>query len=385
MRNRVLLLVISLLTILLVGCGASDETNQAGEGLPVTVAKATQGKLQGTIGITGKIEAVQSANVVCKVPGKVASISVDIGSTVTAGQLLLSLDARDLAAAVTQAEASVAAAQAQVETARAAIETAQVTYDAAKKNYDRGLELVKAQAISQYEFDNNYEKPYKLAQTGLASAKAALNSAQSQVTVAQAGLQKAQVAYNESLVTAPISGVVTARNVNPGEMATTTSPVVTIVNLDKVVVKASVNEEQVNKLKTGEKVMVRVAAVSEKPLEGKVTNISLAADPQTKAYTVKVQLDNPQHLLKPGMFAEVMVNDSQDQGLIVPRQAVIPEKENHFVFVVENGVAKKRMVEVKLADDKNVLISSGLKEGEEVVSSGQASLKEGQKVYVKGK
>ncbi|MBO8137996.1 MAG: efflux RND transporter periplasmic adaptor subunit [Desulfotomaculum sp.] len=238
-------------------------------------------KEQKEINFSGKIKAVQSADLVSKVPGKVDRVHVDIGSEVKAGQVLVSLSADDLAA--------------NVEAAAAAVEKAQVEYELAQQNYQRGKELFANNAISEAAYQNQYEGPFKRAQVGLKTA--------------EAGLKKAKAAYEDMFLKAPFAGVITARNINPGEMASQQQALVTLVNLDRVVVEGSVDEYQVNKLKTGQVAKIKVPAIPGKIFEGKVTNIALAADPGTKSYTVKVQVDNRDRQLKPGMFAEVHIDN----------------------------------------------------------------------------
>lgn len=411
MRRRGFFLLTGLLISLLIITGCGNNTGNTKDAAnPVHVAKVQQGQLTDGAGFSGKLEAVESANVAPKIAGKVAGVAVDIGSQVAAGDLLVSLDAQDLAAAVAQAQAGVNSSQAAVGTAQAAIAGAragiaeaqaklqvdQVSYNTAKADYDRGQALLQAGALSQSDFDNNYDKPYKSAAAALTADQAAIqaaqaataqteeaaNQAQAGVAQAQAGLQAAQVTYDESRITSPIDGVVTAKNVNPGEMASPSAAVVTVVNLDKLVVKASINDDTVNKLHTGETLQVKISAVSDKPFTGTVTNISDAADPSTKAFPIKVTLDNKNHVLKPGMFAEVLIPGDGPVSLLVPRKAVVSSGSNSYVYVVENGVARKRTVKVGNSDGINTIVTSGLKEGETVITSGQDSLQDGAKVSV---
>ncbi|GAB6158760.1 efflux RND transporter periplasmic adaptor subunit [Desulfotomaculum varum] len=278
-RNVLTALLLSAL-VFLYGCNqpAGNNPQTAGEKAPTPAAVAEKTK-QTIISFSGKIEAVQWSNLVSKVAGKVAAVHVDMGSFVKKDQLLVSLAAEDKAAEVTEAIAQV--------------DSAKVEYELAQKSYQRGKELLAAQAISQADYDNLYEGPYKKAEVKLRSA--------------QAALQKKQIAYDDMFIKAPFAGVITAKNINPGEMAGTQTPILTLVNLDRVVIRGTVDEHHINKLKVGQQVQIKVAAVSDQPFTGQISNIAMAADPQTKAFPVKIQVANPNHLLKPGMFAEVTI------------------------------------------------------------------------------
>jgi cobalt-zinc-cadmium efflux system membrane fusion protein len=167
-------------------------------------------------------------------------------------------------------------------------------------------------------------------------------------------------------------------------MASLAVPLISLVNLNKVVVKINVGEELINKLVIGKKVPVKIKAVSAKPFSGMVVNIAASADPQVKTYPVKLHLDNPAHLIKPGMFAEVNLGLEQLKKLLLPVEAVVKDQQDRdMVWVVENGMVKSRLIKTGDSDAKQVVIQSGLAENEEVVIAGAESLKEGQKVMVK--
>jgi len=352
-----LLAVFVVLSVALAGCGGGTAARDGGkdEAVPVVTAAAKMGVLSDGSTLSGRLQALNSADVVPKVGGKVGEIRVDVGSRVKKGEVMVVLDAPELAAAVQQAEAGLAAAEAKFEVSRA--------------NYERGKALLEEGAISQAEFDGKFALVYK--------------ADKEQVEMSRAQLEAARANYSNSIITAPIDGVVTERNINPGEMASPAMPVVAIVNLDKVVVQANVSEDLVNRLEVGQEVKVRVAAASDKPFTGKITNIALAADRVTRAFPVKIQIDNADHVLKPGMFAEVELGGGT-KALLVPRDAVMSGEKGDFVFVVEDGTAKRREVVAGASDGKNIVIASGLEEGEEVVVVGQHYLEDGVKVNTDG-
>lgn len=351
-------LLFVLVVFLAAGCGKKQAGNedQESSAVPVVTASAGNGALDTRDVVSGKLEALASAKVVPSgTGGKVAGVRVDIGSRVQAGQVVVVLENDMQAASLNEA--------------RARVNMARTAFKIASDNYERGKQLLAQGAIAQATFDIQYEQVYEQARQGLAQA--------------EAGLNMAAESYEYTIIKSPISGIVTARNVNPGEMASPGVPVVTVVNLDKVVVQATVAEDLINKIKQGQVVDVLVEAVSATPFKGVVTNIAPAADPVSKAFPIKIQIDNPDHVLKPGMFAEVQLTGERKEALLVPREAVVKSNGRDIVWVVQDGKAASRPVTTGDSDGEKIEIKTGLKAGERVVVSGQDMLRENARVEVK--
>jgi cobalt-zinc-cadmium efflux system membrane fusion protein len=363
--------------LVLAGCGKKETGTGEGEiSVPVRVAKVEKGTLADTAVVSGKLEALAASDVVPGGQGgKVYTVNVKLGDRVSKGQTLVTLEYDALAAAVQQAEQGVAQAE-------AALQLAKITYEQAKANYERGKQLYESGAIplaGQTGFETAFEIPYKQAKIDYEQIKPAA------LETARAALVMAKENYNHAFIRSPISGVVTAINVDPGELASPASPVpvVSVVNLDKVVVNATVTEGQINKIKQGQKVPVLVSAVSAEPFTGVITNIALAADPVSKAYPIKVQIDNPEHIIKPGMFAEVHLTSEKKETLIVPREAVVKIGGRDTVWVVEENRAASRVVAAGISDGEKIEIKEGVEAGQQVVVSGQDTLKENAPVEIK--
>ncbi|NPV89280.1 MAG: efflux RND transporter periplasmic adaptor subunit [Firmicutes bacterium] len=355
--------------ILIAGVFAFVISNQkTGNGLAVTTVKAAMVSRDGGASYNGKLEAQASANVVSKVAGKVGSVSVDVGSQVREGDVMVTLEANELAASVAQAQATLAVA-------RSSRESALIDYEIQKSSYARGKELFEQKIISPADFDSRYDQPFKKAEEN------ALNLTEAQVRQAGAALQLAQANYANSIITSPIDGVVTARSINPGELASTSAVIVSVANLDKVYAVVTVGEEVINKLQEGSQVPVMVAAVADQPIAGTITNIAQAISSTTKGYQVKILLENPDHHLKPGMFCEVKLGVGVNQmEMTVPKTAVFSEDGKDFVWVVNGATAHKQEVVLGLVDPVKAVIRNGLTEGQEVVATGADTLKEGSSV-----
>lgn len=335
----------------------------------VYTVKAASLQQQTGTNFSGKLEAGESANVVAKITGKVGAIKVDVGSPVKAGDILAVLEGKELAASVEQARAS-------LEIVHSDWETSRLDYEVQKDNFERNQALVAAGALSQSEFDNKYAIPYAKAKEKV------LRGAQAQVRQAEANLQAAEANYGYCTISSPITGIVAAKNINVGELANSEITLFSVVNIDKVFVMASIGEEKINQVHVGESVAVRVDAAADKPFPGIVTNVSPAAGLATKTYLVKVQIDNGNHLLKPGMFAEVLWDSPESAAVVIPKTALFTENGESYVWIVKDGLVSKQAVRTGQADTTSITIKSGLTNGQEVVIYEPESLAEGMKVTV---
>jgi len=375
-QARFLILPLAALAALwLSGCG----TTTASAPPAVETAVVARGQLSNNVQVSGKLAPVQSADLFTLAAGRVATVNVDVGSTVRAGQVLLTLDSATQAAAVEQARAAVAQAQ-------AAEQADQVAFDTARTNYLRGQALLAQGAIAQggqYGFDNAYKLPYQQADVKLHQVDpAALQAAQAQ-------LQSAQAAYNLTVLTAPFDGVITARNVDPGAMSAGPpaipgeTPLLVEVQLNPIYAAVNVGEDQVNGLQVGQQAQVRVSGVSDQSLTGTVSHVAAAANPDNKTYLVEVTLPNPDGTLKPGMFASVTFNEDNAGYLLVPNQAVVHQGSDTSVWVVgKDQTVQKRSIQTGATDGQKTVVDDGLAAGDVVVVSGQQGLTPGEKVAV---
>lgn len=368
MRRKLLVAVLTgVLALTAVGCGQkADSTANKVEATPVKVAKVDKGKVVNTVTVTGKVTAGMEVNVVPKVPGKTASVLVDVGQRVTKGQVLLRLETSDI-------EAQLKSAQAALAVQKSLGDQAAIRYRDALDNYNRMQYLFSQGAVSQTTLDS--------AKVSLDQAQASYNpsggNSQTSASIrqAQAGIDALRVQLSNMVITSPTDGIIAARNIEPGEMASSASPVFTIVNTDRMIVESNLAESEVNLASVGEQVNVMVKAVRDVPYIGKVLSVSPSANAQTKAFPLRVQLENKDANLKSGMIAEVILNTKAKDGvLLVPKEAVMDRVNKKVVFVVDKGAAREKTVTVGLSDDANIEITSGLKEGDQIVVDGQQLL-----------
>lgn len=394
-----------LASLLAAGCGASRPA-AAPETKAVTAVPAARATISVSVEYAARIRPKHEIVVSPKAAGRVASVRADVSQPVRRGQVLFTLETRDYEAQSRQAQAALESARAnltrtsdsslssQVIQAKAAVDQAQVQYTDAKDLADRMDKLFAQGSISRQQRDDARARADS-ARISLDTARQSLSLIQdkggpqstgvasTQVDQAQAAAELAQSQLDNAVVTSPITGVVASRAVDPGELVASGSPAFVVIDVSSVTAEASVDEAMVARIRPGEPVPVSAEAAGGGTLAGVVDTVSPAADPRTQGYLVKIRIDNPGNALRPGMLARVSFPvERRTQVLSVPSQALVTESGVQFVYVAAAGVVKKTPVQTGISDETRTEITSGLSEGDLVITEGQSFLNEGEKVTV---
>ncbi len=388
--------------------------------LPVQTARVELGDIEATIETSGTIAVREEADVAAKIPGRVASVVVDEGDTVRAGQVVVKLEQDDILAQLAQAKAAVQAAEAARGAARAQLtalrtgartqerkqaenavsqatanfENAQKTYDRMKKLYDMGaiskeqMDLVQMQyEIAKAQYDSAQEQ-LSLVNEGpraedIEAAEHRLQQAEAGVAQARAALELVQVQLANTLIKSPVSGHISRRMIEPGEMAAPGVPLLHVVNNQTAYVEVSIPNVQIGKVKVGTAAEITVDGVPALSLVGRVTEVNPASDPASRSRRVKISIESPPPEVKPGMFARVSLAVERRCGVVVlPRHVVIHKGGHDYVMVRDGNMGREREVTLGLANQEQVEVTGGLRPGEEVVVVGHELLKDGDPIEV---
>ncbi|WP_206811054.1 efflux RND transporter periplasmic adaptor subunit [Paradesulfitobacterium ferrireducens] len=371
LKKAAAVLAAFLLLGLVSGCG-SQSTPATGSSenkyIPVEVQPAEKKTLTSVTTLSGKVLADKDVPVVPKMPGKVVDVKVKVGDRVNQGAVLLTLDREDLQKQVAQAEAGLKIAQSNLDAAKEKLDNAKLNLERTKVLYEAG-EVSKSQ----------------LEQAELAASDKSLAVVEAQVNQAQVGYEQALSSLNNAVLTSPISGMVAQVNVEAGEMASNAQPAVTIVASSTVMVELNITENIVNSISKGQKVKVNIPAASDSPFEGIIESISPATDARTQLYPVKIKVDNPEGLIKAGMFAKAeLTTKVRENVLSVPSEAVILKNGKQVVYVVVGEQAVEKEVGLGLDTGTEVEITQGLSDKENVIIKGQNYVEAGSKVKVVG-
>ncbi len=388
----------------LAACGRTRPA--AAPPLAVTVARVQRSSISVSLDVPARIKPKQEIVVAAKVGGRVASVLADVSQVVRRGQVLFTLETRDYESQARQARAALDSARgnltrtsdsslsSQVIQAQAAFDQARVQNDDARDFSDRMQKLFTAGTVARQQRDDAKARADSAAialdaarqNLSLLQEKSGPQStgvASSQVDQAQAAADLAESQLSNATIVSPLAGVVASRAVDPGEMVSAGSPAFVVIDVSSVTAEASVDEALVRKVRPGERVPVSADAAGSGSLTGIVQTVSPAADPRTQGYAVKIRIDNPGDVLRPGMLARVSFPvDSRTGILVVPSQALITDSGVQNVYVVEAGAVKRIAVQTGISDEAVTEITAGLSEGALIITEGQSFLNEGEKVTI---
>ncbi len=403
-KSRVLLPAACILA--LIGCSSKpDSETEAQPVTPVQVAVAKRGSIAHIVTAEAVLYPLKQANITPKISAPVQKFLVQRGDHVREGQLLAILEDRDLQAAAQESKNLYQQAEASYENTKAAtmpddlvkaktdVQSAQQALDAANVVYKNRLQLFKEGALAhklvddakvalvqaQSQFDTSRQHLTSLETVG---RSAQLKSAQAQMEAAKAHYESAEAQLSYAEVRSPMSGIVSDRPVNIGEMASSGSALLSIVDISQVVARANIPVQEAADMHIGDPATISGGGVT---LTGKITVVSPAVDPNTTTLQVWVGAPNPEERMKLGVTVQIAVNigDIKD-ATIVPVSALLASDEGGEKVMIAgaDALAHESKVETGVRDGDNVQILSGVKPGDQVITEGGLGLEDKSKIEV---
>ena len=377
---------ISLLLALAVvwsSCGGSIKPGVAPVDHPVvtgvTVATAVSQTVPDYTEAVGTVRSANTSMISTKVMGEVREVRVKEGDRVRAGQLLMVLDDRDVAAQLEKAQAG----RQEVDQALAEVEQGIRAADAnrqfAQATYNRFKELYDKKSVSRQEFDE-VEAKYKGADAAYQSMLAKKQQVLAKTRQVGADISTARTFLSYTHITSPQDGVVTQKMVDVGSMASPGMPLLVVDDVRHYRLEASVGEDVAGALHVNDEVLINLGALGSSPVKAEIAEIVPAVDPMTRTSTIKINLpSNP--AIRSGIYGAVEIPRGTKSGIFLPRQAVRQRGELEFVMVVGgDGIAQMRLVKTNPSTHGQVEIVSGLTPGERVVVGGADRVSDGSRI-----
>jgi multidrug efflux pump subunit AcrA (membrane-fusion protein) len=400
--------VVLALAALSISCGrtpAKANANAANAGatpeaITVTSAAAIVRQLPRFIEATGSLGADEQTDVAPNVGGRVASVSVDLGSYVQKGAPLVRLDPADAKLRLEQLQAQAQQAQSAVRQAEekiglrpnqqfdparvAEVGSAKAALDLAEKQLRRFDKLIESGDVSRAQYDQQKAQRDQLQQqyeAALAAARqnyAGIATARAAARAAEAQVAQASKSIADTTIYAPISGYVSERPADVGEYVTTASKIATIVRTNPLRLRIDIPEQYITLIRPGQTVAVTTSAYADRAFNGRIARISPNVTAASRTLTVEADVENGESLLKPGQFATVRIQLPQPEpAVLIPASAVRTQETTSHVFVLNNGHVEDRLVQLGQTEGELVEIKNGIREGELVATSNVEELKDG--------
>jgi len=395
------------IAVLAIACGGSkaNVTREPSTPAPpvavdVTTAPAIMRELPRFFEASGSLAGDQQTDVAPSIAGKVTAVGVELGSYVRRGQMLVRLDDVDSKLRVEQAQAQLDQAKAALRQAEEKVgvrpgqnfdvnrvpevANARVALELAEKNLRRAEKLIESGDVSRSNYDQQraqrdqlkevYEAALSLARqnfAAVATARANVANAETQL-----GLARRNLSY--ALVFSPIDGYVAERTADLGEYVSPSSKVATIVRINPLRIRIDVPEQAIPEVSVGQSVSVTTSAWPDKNFSGRIARISPSVSANSRTLTVEAEVENSSGVLKPGQFASVRILQSRPQpAVLVPVRAVKTESGVSRVFVIKDGHAQQRLVQLGQTEGDLIEVKGGIGADEQVATSNVDQLSDG--------
>jgi RND family efflux transporter MFP subunit len=347
-----------------------------GQRLPMTVetAQVKRADMSNEVTVVGNLIGAQTVEAGPKVAGRLETVTVRLGDRVNRGQTIATVEDREIQEQVKQAKASYDVSAATIRQREADLRLAQT-------NLDRSRNLFERQLIPKQTFDDTDSR--------FQAAVAQLDLARAQFAQAQARLDELKINLSNTNITSPVSGFVGKRSLDPGAWVTPNAPFISVVDIGIVRLVANIVEKDIRRITSGLAADVEVDAYPGEKFVGHVAHIAPVLDPATRTGQIEVEIANPNFRLKPGMYAKVaFIVDKKNNALVIPTAALVDLGGSRGVFTAsatEQGqVASFKKIDVGIVNQTLAEVTSGLAEGDHIVTTGAAALREGDRILLPG-
>jgi RND family efflux transporter MFP subunit len=325
------------------------------------------------------VQAGLTANLSGKYAGKVREMRVREGAQVKKGDTLVILDQAQSLAGLHQAEAALSEARKALAAALSSRDAARAAKQLALATYERYQNLKRSESVGVQEFDE-VEARHRQADSALMQAEGLVEATSARIKQAEASVASARVIVEDMVITAPYDGIISARLVDEGVLASPGTPLLTIETANDYRADTVLAESYIEHVRLQQKVLVRIPALNDEALEGKITTIVPSADERSRSFLLKVKLP-PHGQVRSGMFARVQIPLGATPYLLVSKKAVFTRGQLTGLHLVDSeNVAHFHLIRTGRTFGDLVEVLAGLKEGDRYVESPPLDLREGDRV-----
>ncbi len=305
---------------------------------PVIAVPVVRKTISEYLEATTTLEAERQIDVPAASPGQVTGVFTEVGQRVTSGEVLASLDRREILLEVKEAE---------------------LNAENYASIFARTVELMKTTPVSKEEYERQ----------------------KYQLEASKIQLQRARIKLENTEIRSPIEGIITARWIDVGTTVSSNQKVFSVGDFDPLFAFIHIPERDIDRVKINQGVTLESESLAEEEIEGFIKRIDPVVDSASGTVKILIQVSAPAGRLRPGMFVILRVPiETRPEALVIPKKALVFERDQELVFVIKEGVARQKAVELGLSERDLVQVLSGLQEGETVITVGQEALRDGAKV-----
>jgi HlyD family secretion protein len=338
--------------------------------MTVEVGHVTRASIAQELTVVGNLIGEATVAVAPRAAGRVQEVYVRLGDRVARGQRIAKIEDFELQEQIKQAEAA-------QEVSAATIRQREADLQLQRVNAERARNLFDKQLMPKQQLDD--------AESRYQAAIAQLDLARAQAQQSKARLDELRINLANTVVTSPVNGFIARRAVDPGASVGQNAPVVDVVDISSVRLVVNVVEKDLKQLQAGDPTRVQVDAYPGETFTGRIARVSPVLDPATRTAPIEIEIPNGDFRLKPGMYARVGITlDTLKDALVVPSDAVADLGGRRGVFQPLNGAAVFRTIQVGTEAKDVVEVLGGLREGEEVITTGARALRDGDRILLAG-
>jgi HlyD family secretion protein len=348
------------------GFGGGGRNSGPRPPMTVELASATRADMADTVTVVGNLIGAATVDAVPKAQGRLEAVFVKLGDAVRRGQAVAKIEDREIQEQVKQQEAAHGVAQATIRQREAALKLAQNNLDRSKSLYDR--QLLARQAMD--DTDANYQ-----------AAQAQLDLARATMDQSKARLDELKINLANTVITAPVDGFIGKRTLDPGASVGVNTSFISVVDIRTVRLVINVVEKDLRRINTGTIAQVEVDAYPGETFNGRVARVAPILDPASRTAQVEIEIPNSTYRLKPGMYARATFTvEKHEHALVIPTLSVVDVSGKIGVFLPNGEVATFHPVTVGIEHQDVTEITTGLDEGQKIITTGAAALREGDRI-----
>ncbi len=356
-----------LLSVLAVSCGKKEEVKEDNS-RPVKIQVISDSNMSLGYTASGVIKGIEEIPYTATASGTVTAVNAKNGDYVNAGQIIIAIDNQAARSGVKSAQAGVNTASSNINSARASLEEARINYEKYRKLYDKRL-------VTETEFLS--------AKTAYSSAQANLAAMENNLSSAQANLDTARDTDSKSVISVNRNGAIANMSLEQYQQVSVGSALFTLVNEDEMKMEVGVSPQIINKITVGTEAKIKINELNNKEVTGTVYEVSASANSSTRQFIVKVKMPNDNKEIKSGMYGTVNLNTGVEEGIIIPKKAIVVKGVEQVVYIVKNGKALAVPIKILNQDENNASVTgTGISMGVQLIVDGQNVIQPGESVRI---